>query len=64
MSGQDYVYIVWTNGVIPYDYIVTTAPTKYQAQHFIDKLIADGWNPNTHLIQRWRHGDTEGHWCD
>lgn len=62
MSGQDYVYIVWlmAGNTYLHNQIKTTKPTKYEAKLFIDHLPKS----DVYRIQRWRHGDTEGHWCD
>lgn len=62
MSGQDYVYIVWRIAPDRYlaDEIVTTLPTKYQAKYAISGMPAG----DIYRIQRWRHGDLKGYWCD
>lgn len=68
MSGQDYVYIVWSvstyfnpgTAIHPMR-IVGTAPTKYQARQIIGRQTPGS---ATYRIQRWRHGDSEGHWCE
>lgn len=58
MSGQDYVYIVWDNKYAPSEYTVArTFPTKYQAVWWVENQE----NPHRYWIERWRHGDTEGH---
>lgn len=61
MSGQDYVYIVWTTGWVPENWIVSTFPTKYQAKQFVE---AQTERFDSFRIERWRHGDMEGHSVD